>query len=139
MGIALWAGLCNRLTLRKEKRGNDLNGGKVEQRDQGKERAQATREEELSEAREDVREGRKSAQIRRQDSEMAGERIKRERVGRSQVRVSLQTHFHICKAGGPAAELGLHWGHWSAPPDIWGLLSTLTLQAKGDILSLKSL
>lgn len=83
----------------REERGNDLNGGKVEQRDRGKERAQAAREEELSEAREDVREGRKSAQIRQQDSEMAGERIKREKVVHSQVSVSLQGHFHICKCG----------------------------------------
>lgn len=124
----------------REERGNDLNGGKVEQRDRGKERAQAAREEELPEAREDVREGRKSAQIRQQDSEMAGERIKREKVVHSQVSVSLQGHFHICKCGGgPAAEPGLQWGHWSAPPDIWGLLSTFTSQAKGDTLSLKSL
>lgn len=45
----------------------------MEQRDEGKEQAQGARKEEESEAREGMQEGRKSAQIREQASEVAEE------------------------------------------------------------------
>lgn len=57
-----------------EKSGNEeLNGEKVQQRDERKEQAQGAREKEESETRREMQEGRKSAQIRKQASEVSEE------------------------------------------------------------------
>lgn len=101
-----------------EKSGNeDLNGEKVEQRDEAKEQVQGAREEEESEARQDRQEGRSPNQKAGFGS---GRRVdKCEQVGHFQVRVSWQGHLHISKGCGDCS------GNTALHSQVPGFMSNL--------------